>query len=95
MSQPIELASWEGQKENIQPVKTGRLPGALKEAFGSAGTTTAPEMEKAHAQKLAQDREYVPYTLVGALRCVMHRKFEAKLQSSGDVLDVWLRYATI
>jgi hypothetical protein len=39
--------SWEGSKENIQPLKAGRKPDALKKALGdSTGTIRLNELEQ-------------------------------------------------
>lgn len=52
----VEFSSFEHQKENIQPVKSGRDASKLKDAFDS-------EMdEKQRAEKLLLEREYDIYT---------------------------------
>ena len=53
--QVFDLSEWEGSKENVQPLKKGRNPLGLRNAFAPLQTTiTPPSLRKA---KLANQKQ--------------------------------------
>jgi hypothetical protein len=88
--------SWEGSKENIQPLKAGRKPDALKKALGeSTGTIKLTELE---AEKLYVCGEWLP-SRFAPLRSsfALYRKIETEIASykGSDPLEPYLKYVKL
>ncbi len=84
------LVDWEDSKENVLPLRGGRDPAMLSEAFKLKDA-------KVHQQKLMNEKQYVIFLSAFLLLFVLlmsdDRTFETTIQNdtSADPLDAWIK----